>query len=263
MESLWGNVALISLVLVICGLMLAVLHRVPPRLRYILIVATTFIGGLFYILEFNLPKGKVNFLSPFLNPVSDAIVVMAAFAILLGVINLSRFHGKAIVKRSEGWGNSVAFFAAMIGMTVFAFWNNYWAGEASEGRETLAAAVYQTFFFGLVVPLNATMFSLLAFFITSAAYRAFRVRSAEAVLMMGAAFIVMLGQVPFGMWLTDWLPRTGPLGALRIETIAGWLMATINSAAYRGMFFGVAVGMLAMSLRIWLSLERGAFFEQR
>jgi hypothetical protein len=33
-------------------------------------------------------------------------------------------------------------------------------------------------------------------------------------------------------------------------------------AGLRAVTFGIFVGALAMSLRIWLNLERGAFFEQ-
>jgi len=39
-------------------------------------------------------------------------------------------------------------------------------------------------------------------------------------------------------------------------------MNTPNMAAQRALIFGIMMGVIAVSLRIWLSLERGRFFEQ-
>jgi len=106
------------------------------------------------------------------------------------------------------------------------------------------------------------MFALLAFYIASAAYRAFRVRTVEAGLLMAAALIVMLGMVNFGVGLTSWIPLDSPWRFFRIEQLSQWTLSWINMPAYRAVIIGVAVGMLAMALRLWLSLERGTFFSQ-
>jgi hypothetical protein len=106
-------------------------------------------------------------------------------------------------------------------------------------------------FLNMQVPLQSTMFSLLAFFIASAAYRAFRLRSAEASLLLIAAIIVMLGRVPLGQWLTRNLPQEATLPWLT-ETI----MAYPNMAAFRGILMGAALGVMAMGLRVILGIER-------
>ena len=51
-------------------------------------------------------------------------------------------------------------------------------------------------------------------------------------------------------------------GNFRIERIANWLLTVINASAQRGILFGLTVGGLAVSLRYWLSLERGAYFDK-
>lgn len=112
--------------------------------------------------------------------------------------------------------------------------------EASTNRK-----VYNLLYQGLWTALAAAMFSLLGFYIAAAAYRAFRVRSMESALMMGAAVIVMLGQIPFGVWLYDGLP------ALR-----SWLLSVPSSAAFRAIRLGAGVAALLMAIRMWLSLDR-------
>jgi hypothetical protein len=94
-------------------------------------------------------------------------------------------------------------------------------------------------------PCNATMFALLAFFIASAAFRAFRARNAEAALLLGAAIIIMLGRAPIGRAISDMLPL-----------ISDWILDVPNNAGRRAIMMGAALGAIATGLRIILGLER-------
>ena len=159
-------------------------------------------------------------------------------------------------KRTSGWYNSVAFFLAFFGIMVFGFMKD-WRGGA------VSTQMFGILFKGFYTSLDATMFSLIAFYIVSAAYRAFRVRSAESALMMITAAIIMLALVPVGAAITSWLPDHGFLSAFRLERIGYWILIWPNMAVQRAINFGIAVGSLAMGLRIWLSLERGNFFDRQ
>ena len=83
------------------------------------------------------------------------------------------------------------------------------------------------------------------FFISSAAYRTFRARTPEAAILLVSAVIVMLGRVPIGAYIHDWLPE----GML-------WLMSVPNMAAKRGILLGVSLGAIATALRIIFGIER-------
>ncbi|RJO67348.1 MAG: hypothetical protein C4523_09895 [Myxococcales bacterium] len=111
---------------------------------------------------------------------------------------------------------------------------------------------FQWIFDNVYSPLSSTMFALLAFFIASAAYRAFRAHSPEALLLLLAGFVVMLGQIPLGDTLTAWLPEW-----LQMSDIADWIMIYPNMASQRAIMIGVALGVISTALKIILGLERG------
>jgi len=244
------------------------LHRtLGPRGRRWLIAVVTFIAGLFFGLEFFWPvKGEPpkNFLTDWIEPVSTMIAVIGAFTVGLGIYSLCQVHGRNVAQRRPGWHNSLTFFLAMLAMLAFGLWEHYLhLPQPLPKVVPWQKGIYEILFNGLFAPLQAATFSLLAFYIASAAYRAFRIRTAEAALMMAAAFIVMLGQVPFGAWLTSSIPVDAGWAFFRIELLGEWVMRWLNMPAQRGIVFGIAIGALAMSLRIWLSLERGTFFTEQ
>jgi hypothetical protein len=95
------------------------------------------------------------------------------------------------------------------------------------------------------------MFSLLAFYVASAAFRAFRARSVEATLLLAAGVIVLLAQV-------QWL---GPDVSGAVGHAKSFLMDYILKAAERAIVIGMALGVLSTGLRIVLGLERGYLSE--
>ena len=66
-----------------------------------------------------------------------------------------------------------------------------WGGHVIE-KGTLFKWIFEFMF----TPLSATMFALLAFFVASASYRAFRIRNFEATLLLISGMIIMIGRVP-------------------------------------------------------------------
>jgi len=110
---------------------------------------------------------------------------------------------------------------------------------------------YEFLYDGLFISLGSAMFALLGFYIASAAYRAFRVKSVESGLMLAAALVVMLGQIPFGIWIWHGFPE------LRL-----WILEVPNAAAFRAVKFGAAVAGLVMAFRMWLSIESESFSEK-
>jgi hypothetical protein len=251
-------------------LVLALLHRTSSQFKRRLTVAFTFLAGSYYVLEFFLPAGfgrlrgsPDNLLSPFSLPLGDALMVVGGFTLGLGIFNLAHVHWTTIRRGRPGWVNSLVFFIAFIAMAVAGFWHD------GKGAASWVGTAYSLLFRGLLQNLDAAMFSLLAFYIASAAYRAFRIRSGEALVLMVTALVLMLGQVPVGMALTSWIPEGArlpffgtPYSLFRIENFSRWLLMRVNNPVQRAIEFGVGLGALAMGLRVWLSLERGTYFGQ-
>jgi hypothetical protein len=108
-------------------------------------------------------------------------------------------------------------------------------------------------------PLTATMFSLLAFYVASAAFRAFRAKNLEALLLLGTAFIILLGQTFAGYWLTSWLPadtQTSAWAWLRIENLKILIMRVFTTAGTRAIMIGIALGLASTSIKILLGQDR-------
>ncbi len=162
------------------------------------------------------------------------IKVVSPFALFLGIMSLTTVHYHKIKRKAPNWPYS---YITLIGLYATALTGFIWGIE--EGTP------FMWIFRNVSVPMGATMFSLLAFYIASAAYKAFRARSMEATVLLIAAVIVMLGRVSIGNAISHWIPDA---------TL--WLLNVPNLAAQRGIALGVGLGMVATSLKIILGIER-------
>jgi len=176
----------------------------------------------------------------FTHPISQRIYEVTidwylgviGLSIIMGVASIIRRHIVRIRQGKETFYSIVTLTSLFVMMVSGLFFGR---GEGS---------IFQLLYRNIQVPLDATMFSLLAFYIASAAYRAFRARTLEATLLLLAAFILIFGMTPFANYIKGFPEFTQ------------WILDVPNVAQKRGITLGVGLGVTATSLRIIFGIER-------
>ncbi len=179
--------------------------------------------------------------------------IIAVFAFFLGGGNLIRVHSDKIGRQAPNWGYSVVTligFAAVLAVGLFKIGNPI----GIKGAVDAPGSYFELLFRYMISPLQATMYSLLAFYVASASYRAFRAKNVEATILLIAAFVILLGRTPLGMIMTSWMPPS--LSLAEIPNMAIWIMNAPNLAGQRAIMIGIALGVISMSLRLLLGIER-------
>jgi len=294
-QSIWvldptdNNRFLVILGVIIAGFIgVFLLSKAPTTARRPIIVAFTFFSGLYWVLyylwpepigwrENDIPRNGVEGVGKFLADgvpyVSTLAQTLTAFLLGLGIFSLLRVHLTKVGRKQKDWQFSIVLLVSLVTVCFFGYWD--WLLMNFRMKDTIVAddpstwtwvnQVQDVLFDGLLQQMDAAMFSLIAFFIFSAAYRAFRIRSAESTLLMVSALIAMfslMGALTFA-WNNVMLGISGgnPVGFIysnfKLDTIAGWVQSNFQVPALRALEFGVGLGALAMGLRLWLGLERG------
>jgi len=197
----------------------------------------TFLTGFFLVVSFFVPH------EPFGELEQRLLIwfsIVSGFAMLLGVDSLIRWHIRQVRRREPGSWNSIALLIGLVITVVVGL-----IGFKKYGSPFHMQSPFMFVYTYAIVPLQATMFALLAFFIASASYRAFRARNTVATLLLVSAVIVMLGRVPIGAAISHFFPAAQE-----------WIMDIPQLAAKRGIQIGAALGAVSMSLRILLGIER-------
>jgi hypothetical protein len=202
----------------------------------------TAVVGVIFVIQYFIPHAPFN---QFNSWFSDWFAIIGACAIWLGALNLMRISADKIYRRRSGWGYAAIIIASFLLIATIGFAGGSQFRDPGTGFDWLYTWVYS--------PLSATMFALLAFFVASASYRAFRARNLEATLLLLAAFFVMIGRVPVGDAIGSFIHLPESLMPSKITI---WIMGFINSAGQRAIMIGIALGIVSTSLRIILGIER-------
>ncbi len=194
-------------------------------------IVVTFLTGATLIAIFFIPNRAAQQTQSVILEWAD---IVYAFALLLGSISLWISHQKKLQQRAEGWPYSAVTLTALALVTVLGV-------TQGVGGETIVGKIYDS----VNAPLASTMFSLLAFFIASAAFRAFRARNIEATLLLLTAIVMMVGRVSIGEFIWKGFPP-----------LTEWLLDVPNLAAKRAVAIGVGLGAISTALKIILGIDR-------
>ena len=174
------------------------------------------------------------FTLPLLHAVGESFrqftIILTAFALLLGLINLVQVHLARIVRRHEA---SAGYSIIVVVTAALVFVVGIWFG--------LPSGAMTWIFDNLYSPLQGAFFALVAFFLATAAYRALRARNIETMWMFLAALVVFAGQTPILGILAD---------------AREWVLNIPSTAGVRGILLGVALGTIATALRLLVGLDR-------
>jgi hypothetical protein len=203
--------------------------------------------GIATIIQFFVPHPASR---TFYNMVLDWMIIVTAFTYLMAVQSTIELHTTKIKRKVEGWQYSLVVLislgiTAFIGILGGAFTPSTILMKLIPAFKPSSTSPLMYTYLYMQVPMQSTIFSLLAFYMASAAFRSFKARSFDATMLLVTAAIVTIGRVPLGEFIYKGFPE-----------IIEWILKYPNMAAQRGILIGVELGMIATSLKIILGIER-------
>ena len=214
-------------------------------MRTIVPVIVAFLAGFVMIVSFFFNPER-TFLGRIESEVLVWVTIVGGFTLLLGVVSMTRVNWQAVRIKKEGWFYNLLTLLSIFVMAIPAMLPASWSPLFGDAE----GSIYDWLFFHVDYPMMATMFAMLAFYIASAAYRAFRARNPEATLLLVTATLVMLWRIPMGEAFLQLFSDSLP------DMINTYVMNGANLAVQRGILIGAALGAASMSLRIMLGIER-------
>jgi hypothetical protein len=176
---------------------------------------------------------------PFRLILTDWAVMLGALAVILGLVNLIIVHARRIEAQAQGWLYSVLTVGALlvtlaVGILEFLSGSNLYAPDS----------LSNILFIGVIAASQAALASLVMFFLVVAAVRMLRTKpNAWSLLFLVVIVITLVAWLPF--------EALGLANAFR-----NWMISVPAAAGARGIVLGIALGTIAIGLRVLTGVER-------
>jgi len=181
----------------------------------------------------------------FYHPLTRAIatelqtwaLILAGFTLGLGAINIFVIHGTRVIKRERGkWMPSGLLVTVLLVMFI-----------SGISDLNLANPVFEFMYEHVYLALYSATYAFTGFYIVAAVFRAYRVRTFEASILLISGVLVILKNAPIGEAIIG----------TSLVPITDWMLAVPNTGGSMGLAITGAIGVIILSLRTLLGLERG------
>lgn len=199
-----------------------------PQTNYPLI----FVFLLCFVLIGTDRSGLFEALRPLTTALYRGVLLLSAFALILGVINILWVHLRRVQSGQSEWTHSlvlllVAIMVLALGLAL---------GDGT--TEPLITWLFQH----VIAPLQSALFAITAFFLAAAAYRFIRIGRSGGTWILAGALLMFFVQIPVSSALLTDVSRTA----------FDWLLNQPIMAAMRGVILGSSLAMLVVFVRFVL-----------
>lgn len=187
-----------------------------------------------------LPAELNQTLSAFSQLLIQIVAVIGAIALLLGVVNLMRFHAEQLRTFPRGL-YSLILLVTLFGVLIVRALERSGVLQVGDGE---APALSLTILDVAQVTVESALAGLLFFALVYGAVRLMRRRvTIWNALFLTALVIVLLGFSPLG-------------GATLLPELREWLLSVPVGAGTRGLLIGVALGVVVVGVRVLIGRDR-------
>jgi hypothetical protein len=208
----------------------------PPSVIAIISIAVAIASGVLVLAGYFFAQkanGQASLLANIRLTLLNWAIILAGFAIFIGILNLSQVHFKKIQNKQKGSVYSLLLIISLVATFLF--------GLVKPGQ---IGVVFTT----IQLPVEASLMALLAVTLTYASVRLLHRRfNLLSVIFLVTALLILLGTAP--------LPFLGEIPGLS-DLVRPFIAQVVAAAGARGILLGVALGTLTTGLRILFGADR-------